>query len=118
MDKMMKYKGYYGTVEVSINDQVLYGKVIGINGLLSYEGETIKELEQDFHGVVDDYLEDCQARGLTPQKSYKGTFNVRVTPELHRDLALAAEDQGETLNKMVGEALSEYIVDLKSKDEH
>jgi predicted HicB family RNase H-like nuclease len=110
MEKMMEYKGYYGTVEYSLEDQVLHGKVVGINGLLSYEGETIKDLEDDFHGVVDEYLADCKAEGLKPQKSYKGVFNVRVTPELHRDLALTAEEKGETLNKVVSDALSDYLM--------
>lgn len=111
MEKLMKYRGYYGTVEYSLEDEVLYGKVVGINGLLSYEGSTIKELEDDFHGVIDEYIEDCKTQGITPQRSYKGTFNVRITPELHRDLAIEAERKGETLNKMVGEALSEYLHD-------
>ena len=106
----MEYKGYYGTVEYSLEDQVLHGKVVGINGLLSYEGETIKDLEDDFHGVVDEYLADCKSEGLKPQKSYKGVFNVRVTPDLHRDLALTAEEKGETLNKVVSDALSDYLL--------
>lgn len=109
MEKMLEYKGYYGTVNYSLEDQVLYGKIVGINGLLSYEGETIKDLEEDFHGVIDEYLADCKAEGIKPQKPYKGTFNIRITPDLHRDLALAAEKKGETLNKMVGQALEEYL---------
>ncbi|MBP2058546.1 putative HicB family RNase H-like nuclease [Lactobacillus colini] len=109
MKKLMEYKGYYGTVEYSLEDEILHGKVVGINGLLSYEGETIKDLEEDFHGVVNEYLTDCKTNGITPQKSYKGIFNIRITPELHRDLALAAEAKGETLNKFIGEALNNYL---------
>lgn len=110
MKKMLNYKGYYGTIEYSLEDQVLYGEVVGINGLLSYEGNTLKELEDDFRGVIDEYLEDCKAEGITPQKSYKGTFNVRISPELHRDLALIADEKGETLNKLVGQALNNYVL--------
>ncbi|KRN44370.1 type II toxin-antitoxin system HicB family antitoxin [Limosilactobacillus ingluviei] len=108
MDKLLEYKGYYGTVEFSLEDQVLYGKVIGINGLLSYEGETIKELEADFRDVIDEYLADCKANGVMPQKSYKGSFNVRIEPKLHHDLVMLAEQKGESLNQLVGEALKEY----------
>ena len=110
MKKMLNYKGYYGTIEYSLEDQVLYGEVVGINGLLPYEGNTLKELEDDFRGVIDEYLEDCKAEGITPQKSYKGTFNVRISPELHRDLALIADEKGETLNKLVGQALNNYVL--------
>lgn len=69
MKKMLDYKGYHGTIEHSLEDQVLYGEVVGINGLLSYEGNTLKELEDDFRGVIDEYLEDCKAVGITPQGS-------------------------------------------------
>ena len=108
MDKLLEYKGYYGTVEFSLEDQVLHGKVIGINGLLSYEGETIRELENDFHDVIDEYLADCKANNLVPQKSYKGSFNVRIEPRLHHDLAILAEKKGELLNQLVSEALAKY----------
>ncbi|WP_407658112.1 toxin-antitoxin system HicB family antitoxin [Limosilactobacillus caecicola] len=67
------------------------------------------KIGDDFHGVIDEYLADCKAEGGTPQISYKGTFKVQVTLELHRDLALAAEEKGESLNKVVGEALREYL---------
>lgn len=58
--KMLHYKDYYGTVNISEEDNVLYGKVIGIKGLLSYEGKTIEGLKQDFHNVVDEYVADCK----------------------------------------------------------
>ncbi|NRO27280.1 DNA repair protein [Lactobacillus helveticus] len=58
--KMLHYKDYYGTVNISEEDNVLHGKVIDIKGLLSYEGETVEELKQDFHNVVDEYITDCK----------------------------------------------------------
>ena len=56
----LHYKDYYGTINVSEEDNILYGKVIGIKGLLSYEGETVEELKQDFREVVDEYIADCK----------------------------------------------------------
>ena len=65
--EIMHYKNYYGTVEVSVEDNILYGKVVGIRGLLSYEGKTVKELKQDFHDVIDEYVADCKRKNIKPQ---------------------------------------------------
>ncbi|MCI2031728.1 type II toxin-antitoxin system HicB family antitoxin, partial [Limosilactobacillus sp.] len=105
MKELLHYKDYYGTIETSLKDNILYGKVVGIRGLLSYEGNTLEELKKDFRGVVDEYLDDCKERGIKPQISYKGNFNVRVTPKLHRDLVVYAEQKDESLNSVVREAI-------------
>lgn len=109
MSKQLSYKGYYGTVDYSLKDDVLFGKVIGIKGLLSYEGQTIKELKKDFENVIDDYIEDCKEEGKTPQKSYKGTFNVRIAPALHERAANYAIDHHESLNNLVEKAIEDYV---------
>lgn len=67
--RRLHYKEYYGTVNTSEKDNILYGQVIGIEGLLSYEGSTINELEQDFRAVVDGYLKDCKQKHIKPQVS-------------------------------------------------
>ena len=84
MNKTVEYKGYVGTVEISASDALFYGKVMGIRALISYEGEDAKELLEDFHNAARDYLELCKAQGKEPEKAYKGSFNVRVFPELHK----------------------------------
>ena len=66
MKNLLEYKGYYGSVEYSSEDVLLYGKVLGINSLISYEGESVAELQQDFEGAVDDYLEMCAENGTEP----------------------------------------------------
>ena len=106
---VLEYKGYSGTVEYSAEDNVLYGKVIGIKALISYEGESIQTLREDFEGAVDDYLELCAEKGIEPEKSYKGSFNVRIAPSVHRDLALYAGSHHQTLNTTVEQAISSYI---------
>ena len=105
---VMEYKGYIGTVEFSAKDNILFGKVIGINGLVSYEGESIFELREDFKAAVDDYFEMCKEKGIEPQKCYKGNFNVRISPELHRTLVILAASHNTTLNATVEEALRKY----------
>lgn len=61
MNNTIQYKGYVGSVEFSEEDGIFYGKVMGIRSLISYEGESAKELLDDFHGAIDDYLETCKA---------------------------------------------------------
>ncbi|MCD8122089.1 MAG: type II toxin-antitoxin system HicB family antitoxin [Clostridiales bacterium] len=105
MNNTMNYKGYVGSVEFSENDGVFFGKVMGIRALISYEGETAKELVEDFHGAVDDYLELCKEEGIEPEKAYKGSFNVRISPELHREAAIFAATNQISLNSFVEKAV-------------
>ncbi|MFH0759508.1 MAG: hypothetical protein V2B15_19630 [Bacteroidota bacterium] len=58
--KNLEYKGYAGTIGYSKEDGLLYGKVLGIQGLISYEGTTGKELKDDFMAAVDSYLAGCK----------------------------------------------------------
>ena len=105
----MEHKGFYGTVEWSEEDKVFYGKVIGVNDLLLYEGETIDELRKMFYEYVDDYIEECRKDGIAVQGSYKGSFNVRIDPDLHRKAAEKAAEEDISLNRLVGKALREYL---------
>ena len=109
MKNTLQYKGYTGSVEFSEEDDCLFGKVLGVRALISYEGQSIPELKKDFQESIDDYLEMCRAEGMEPEKSYKGTFNVRVSPEIHRDAAICAAESGLTLNSFVAQALSSAI---------
>lgn len=109
MSSLLSYKNYNGTVEYSKENKCLYGKVIGIKSLLSYEGNSVSELETDFQNVINEYLEDCKNRGVEPEISYKGTFNVRISPELHRMLAIYAVEHGKSLNAAVEEAIGNMV---------
>ena len=111
MSDLIEYKGYSGTVEFSANDNTLFGKVIGINSLISYEGKSVKCLKEDFESAVDDYLDLCAEKGIEPEKTYKGSFNVRVSPELHKNLVLYSASHGQSLNSTVEEAIKRYVLD-------
>ena len=113
MSNTMEYKGYLGSVEFSEADGVFFGKVMGIRGLLSYEGTNAKELVKDFHGVVDDYLALCSAEGKEPERAYKGSFNVRVSPELHKRAVICAAAQQISLNSFVEQALAKSVADQR-----
>jgi len=107
--QVFDYHGYQGSIEFSLADGVLHGKVLHINDLVTYEGKTLEELEQEFRAAVDDYLEFCAEEGVEPDKAYSGTFNVRVGPEIHRQLALAAMRSGATLNDTVKRILENWL---------
>ena len=103
----MKYKGYTGSVEYSEEDNCLFGKVMGLSkDAITYEGQTVDELRQDFEGAVDDYLEGCAARGVAPSRPYSGTFNVRVSPEIHSTIAMLAQQAGISINAFVRQVLA------------
>ena len=105
----LEYKGYFGTVEYSSANNLLFGKVIGINSLISYEGDSLQSLQKDFTEAVDDYLSLCAETGIEPDKSYKGSFNVRVSPELHKSLAAFSAAHNQSLNTVVEDAIQKYV---------
>lgn len=110
MRNTMEYKGYIGSVELSAEDCILFGKVQGILSLISYEGTTVSELIDDFHGAVDDYLALCAKEGLTPEQAFKGSFNIRFkNPDLHRRAAVYAFNHNRSLNSVVEESVNDFL---------
>ncbi len=107
--KPLQYKGYLGEVECSFEDACLHGKILYINDLVTYEAQTVPELETAFKEAVDDYLETCADVGKEPDKAFKGTFNVRMTPERHKAAAIEATLSGTTLNDFVSQAVAEKV---------
>lgn len=63
------YKGYYGKIEYSAEDKVIYGKIMGIHSLISFESESATDIETEFHNAVDDYLSYCEEEGIEPEKT-------------------------------------------------
>lgn len=110
MKNTMEYKGYIGSVEFSEEDEVFFGKVLGIRALISYEGTSAKELIADFHDAVDTYLELCKENGTEPEKAYKGSFNIRISPDLHKQIAVYAMSHQVSLNSLVERALQNFVM--------
>lgn len=109
MKNYLEYNGYIGTLEFSADDKLFFGKIQGINDLVTFEGSSVTELEESFKEAVEDYLETCKTLNKAPEKIYKGSFNVRVSQELHQKIALLAVKKGLNLNEIVKEAIS-YVV--------
>lgn len=106
---ILEYKGYHTKIEFDVETYVLRGKIEGINDFVNFESRDPKTIEQEFHSAVDDYLEFCQSIGKEPDKEYKGTFNVRIQPNLHKKLAMLALKNGESLNTTVEKAIQAYV---------
>jgi len=108
-DNVLEYKGYFGSVEYSAPDRCFYGKMLGVRALVTYEGTDADSIEKEFRASVDEYLALCEQEGITPEKTYSGLFQVRVSPETHRELAAKADASGKKLNTVVAEALESYL---------
>lgn len=106
---ILEYKGYHTIIEFDTEAFVLRGKIEGINDFIDFESDSPKMIEQEFHAAVDDYLEFCQEVGKEPDKEYKGTFNIRIHPDLHKKVALFALKNGESLNNTVEKAIQAYV---------
>ena len=110
MGSVLEYKGYHTRVEYDRDDMVLRGKIEGITDYVDFESRSLEHVEDEFHRAVDDYIEFCAEVGKNPEKEYKGTFNVRIDPSLHKKLALIAYLNKISLNTSVEKAISDYVV--------
>ena len=95
--------------EYSAEDRIFYGTILGISDMVDFQSENSKDLEEEFHKAVDEYLEFCKEIGKEPQKEYNGLFNVRIPPELHRQLSQLAQAEGVSLNKAVEQAIRAMV---------
>lgn len=111
------YKGYTGSIEFSTDDMCLFGKVQLIRDLIMYDGETLEELKESFELAVDDYLEICEEEGKLPDKPCSGTFNIRMTEELHRRCIHEANSLGLSLNAFVSKCINYYFEETSIKEE-
>lgn len=109
MSDTMTYKGCIGTVRYSEEDEVFYGRIESINDLIMFEGTNVKGLKKAFHEAVDDYLETCKKMGREPQKPFKGSFNVRISSDLHKKAVEKAVRQGVSLNQFVQKAIEDKV---------
>lgn len=109
MTNILKYKNYIAKIEYSSEDQLLYGKIEGIRDLVNFESDSATGIEDEFHAAVDDYLQSCEELNLEPDKPFKGSFNIRISPDLHREAYFSAIKKGISLNKLTENAISAYL---------
>lgn len=108
-NNVMSHLGYQGTVEVSIDDEVMHGKILHINDLVTYEADSVQNLKSEFIAAVEDYLEFCKSQGVEPDKPFSGVFQVRVGAQLHKGVVKRATQEGKSINEVVREALDRHL---------
>ena len=108
----MVYEDFIGTVHYSDPDQTFYGNIASLNDLVTFEGETVKELKTAFEEAVEDYIVLCSDANKSPSKSFKGSFNIRISPNLHSKAFKKATLSGKSLNQFVQEAIEKEIASL------
>lgn len=101
----MRYKDYFACVEFDDEAAVFHGEVINTRDVITFQGTSVAELQEEFRRSVDDYLAFCVERGEEPDKPFSGKFLVRVSNESHRNIFLAAHRAGMSLNAWVAETL-------------
>jgi predicted HicB family RNase H-like nuclease len=109
MKDVITYKDYIGSVHFNAEDDVFYGKIEGIEDLISFEGKSVTELKKAFQEAVVDYINICNEKEKKIEKSYKGSFNVRLSPDLHREIKRTAVKMGISLNQFVQKAVEDEL---------
>ena len=105
MKDVITYKDFIGSVHFSAEDSIFYGKIEGIEDLVTFEGNDVEGINIAFQEAVEDYIQLCKDNNKAIFKSYKGSFNVRVSPSLHQKAALLAKEAKVSLNNFVAEAI-------------
>ena len=106
---LIEYKGYYGSVEAHPEDDCLFGQIQFIRALISYEGDTLKELKTNFQTALDDYFQYCDKQNITPEIPFKGSLNIRPGRDLHREMAIFSEEAGISINEFIKQAIAEKL---------
>ena len=105
----MRYKDYTARVEYDDRDDIFAGRILGVRSIISFHGETVKELRSEFEHAVDDYILDCEQQGVLPEKPVSGKILLRVSPEIHRRALIAAKSSGKSLNQWAADALEDAV---------
>jgi predicted HicB family RNase H-like nuclease len=107
----MKYKNYEASVSYDEDARIFHGEVLHLRDVITFQGESVNELEQAFHDSVDDYLEFCKERGEKPEKPYSGKLLLRLDPELHKKITSVAYKRNLSVNSLVAEVLEQYTAE-------
>lgn len=114
-NNLLEYKGYFAKIQYSASDNLLYGKIEGIADLVTFETQNCNEVKNEFEKAVDGYLDFCNEVGKPPERPYKGSFNVRISPELHKAADVSAKKTGISLNQFIVKAIEYYLSDSIDK---
>jgi predicted HicB family RNase H-like nuclease len=102
---MMEYKGYLSRIEFDDKSEIFHGEVVNIRDVVTFQGKSVEDLRTAFEESIKDYLEFCAARGEDPDQPFSGRLTVRLTPEQHRRVILAAERAGQKVDNWISHTL-------------
>ena len=105
----MTYKGYAARIDYSDDDGCFVGHIAGINDVVGFHGESVADLRAAFEEAIDDYLETCDKLNRSPQKPYSGNLMLRIPPEVHAAIAMAAEVSGKSINQWTADTLADVL---------
>lgn len=106
---VMMVDGYHARIEYDPEIDSFRGEILGLTGGADFYGKTPKELRAEFRRSLKVFLQVCAEKGIEPKRQFSGKFNLRIPPELHEKLALAAQAQGKSLNTLAQEALQDRV---------
>ena len=101
----MNHKGYTARIEFDERDNIFVGRVLGLRSIISFHGETVADLRNEFEVAIEDFLNDCKEQGVKPEKPASGKLMLRVSPEIHGAALVAAQASGKSLNQWATEVL-------------
>ena len=103
---VMTVDGYNARIEYDPEIDMFRGEILGLTGGADFYGKNPKELRSEFKNSLHVFLEVCKEKGIDPRRNYSGKFNLRIPPELHERLAIAAQAEGKSINTLAQEALA------------
>ena len=104
---VMTVDNYHATIEFDPDLDLFRGEILGLNGGADFYGKNPKELRVEFKRSLQVFLEVCTEKGIEPRRHFSGKFNLRISPQLHEKLAMAAQAKGKSINTLAQEALQD-----------
>jgi predicted HicB family RNase H-like nuclease len=105
----MNHKSYSARIEYDERDNIFVGRILGLRSIISFHGQTVKELRKEFEHAIDDYLAECAEKGVSPEKPASGKLLLRLPPEIHGRAMVIAQARGKSLNQWVTETLERAV---------
>ena len=103
----MRYKNYTARIEFDERDNIFTSRVLGLRSIISFHGITVASLRREFKTAIDEFVRDCEERGVKPEKPASGKVLLRIPPAIHGAALVAAQAAGKSLNQWATEALQE-----------
>jgi len=116
--QQLNYKNYLGSVNFDLEDGIIFGEIMFINDLVTYEATSVIELKNEFELAVDDYIDTCKTLNRKPQKAFSGSLNICIGAELHKNAAMEAHLSDISLNEFIKKSVDDKLSDKSMVKHH